>query len=1189
MSAAVACGLSVPFTVKTIGDTRFVLLPGQHDALLMVDEIAVAMLGARGIATVSEVGERVGLGEHPGLVKAILNRNNDFRWLDSANEWFWAPRMRGNRIVSRVRQILNQVPEVSADLLHAGLLWKEQLCSGLLPLPILLELCVAQDWCEVMGNNVRCKDPAIRARAEHSAENRVLGILRGSGGALRIEDFQELRIREGITGGAISVILTTSSLIQNIDGVCRLPGTTHSPSRLTGLEPVAIPVIQENATRGCFLGTCNPLAPDFVQAAGERIRVRASELGLRATGNPWSLIELGWTKAGLAKLREWGQRGWVNLRRVPGSGYESFGLIFLAYCMEITRTEAHEGEMWPQIFDSLGQMNRELLFAARGIARPRVLDELERAGRNLNLRHVFGKEGTQSRLRSVYLQFGVSDAGWHRLPWWLSGQGIPITAQDLLTKESNLFSQSFADLWHTLQEFRWGSVSRDEAFAAIATNPWIVNVGAETALDLAASHREVQQVDETEVPANEYLLASPRLSTAGDEPCFEVALSSKLPSWMTAPRYILVLGKYARWPVVRSADGDYTIETERAVLPPTEGVVQVDLLLEGASALPEPLNLEFYAHDEEVAAFDLSTGRKLDIWEPIDTNRPCAMLCAADIVLEPSSPEWRILFGGERILWLYRRGLPASLTASLAGEMLWMPVEQPPPKAVDQPEQVVRCSGGSWGSAVRVHFQLAPGIEPRKLRIGDQTLLATKTSDGAFQFDNLRLTPEIDVRTSAVLEFFCKGQLKRTPIRFETGPAIGAAVESGGKWKVLDGEATLDRGELVGRRIFVRPPSAWGGSVTPIEDWALVEGSNFCARPRSVDRDFQECLFGVGQPLELGIGPYNRSGEERIRLAKSVTDSGLIASAQRIGNCWQIAFRRPIEPGLAHAVWIWTKVEVAEISGTWTETTFETGGAALSGEPLAFALAFNGNCVGTAFTEPSPYPSFCDLVRISSDWVETASWLRWFRAPLLDTGLRHAIADRIRDCWFDTFWTWLNPDGVVGRLQQSDPRTERWQYTVRRFFERWRPTPAESGQLLRRFELLTGDPHIDLAQAWERYDELLDIHPALLASTAIHGTADIFPTFSPHERRMFLAMLVNLLLDLAPAAGAGDTGRAFTRLLEQSAQSLKVDAAFIEKSLLPDAVRLFSGTLQTARNLRIALAVRPFRRWLAARLIHERI
>jgi hypothetical protein len=415
-------------------------------------------------------------------------------------------------------------------------------------------------------------------------------------------------------------------------------------------------------------------------------------------------------------------------------------------------------------------------------------------------------------------------------------------------------------------------------------------------------------------------------------------------------------------------------------------------------------------------------------------------------------------------------------------------------------------------------------------------------------------------------------------------------VEAGGRWKVLDGEATLDRGELVGRRIFVRPPAAWGGAVTPIEDWALVEGSNFCARPRSVDRDFQECLFGVGQPLELGIGPYNRSGEERIRLAKSVTDSGLIASLRYSGECWQIAFRRAIEPGPAHAVWVWTNVGVAELSGAWTETTFDVVGAALNGEPLAFALAFNGNCVGTALTEPSPYPRFCDLVRSSSDWVETASWLRWFRVPLLDTGLRHAIADRIRDCWFDTFWTWLNPGGVpIGGLQQSDPRTERWQYSVRRFFERWRPTLTESGELLRRFELLSGDPHRDLAQAWERYDELLDIHPVLLASTAINGTADIYSAFSPSDRRVFLAMLVNLLLDLAPAAGAGDTGRAFIKLLEQSAQSLKVDTAFIEKSLLPDAVRLFSGTLQTARNLRIALAVRPFRRWLAARLIHERI
>jgi hypothetical protein len=48
---------------------------------------------------------------------------------------------------------------------------------------------------------------------------------------------------------------------------------------------------------------------------------------------------------------------------------------------------------------------------------------------------------------------------------------------------------------------------------------------------------------------------------------------------------------------------------------------------------------------------------------------------------------------------------------------------------------------------------------------------------------------------------------------------------------------------------------------------------------------------------------------------------------------------------------------------------------------------------------------------------------------------------------------------------------------------------------------------------------------------------------------------------------------------------MSVDVAFIERGLLGDARRLYQGAPVRTRNLRIALAVRPFRQWLAARLI----
>ena len=49
--------------------------------------------------------------------------------------------------------------------------------------------------------------------------------------------------------------------------------------------------------------------------------------------------------------------------------------------------------------------------------------------------------------------------------------------------------------------------------------------------------------------------------------------------------------------------------------------------------------------------FDVATGRKVSIWEPIPEGRACALLCAPDVVLNPAARESRFLFAGQRVLW----------------------------------------------------------------------------------------------------------------------------------------------------------------------------------------------------------------------------------------------------------------------------------------------------------------------------------------------------------------------------------------------------------------------------------------------------------------------------------------------------------------------------------------------------------
>jgi hypothetical protein len=114
---------------------------------------------------------------------------------------------------------------------------------------------------------------------------------------------------------------------------------------------------------------------------------------------------------------------------------------------------------------------------------------------------------------------------------------------------------------------------------------------------------------------------------------------------------------------MRNEEGEYEIAGGSVALMPEQAAISVDLLKDGISALPEPLTLEFYGADEEIAAFDFKTGRKLDVWEPMPQARPFALLCAPGVCLHPPASERRFMFACQRMLSIYRSGIPEGLTA----------------------------------------------------------------------------------------------------------------------------------------------------------------------------------------------------------------------------------------------------------------------------------------------------------------------------------------------------------------------------------------------------------------------------------------------------------------------------------------------------------------------------------------------
>src|SRR5207302_10793593 len=185
------------------------------------------------------------------------------------------------------------------------------------------------------------------------------------------------------------------------------------------------------------------------------------------------------------------------------TGLQALALVFLAFCANVARDAATEGELWPYIYRALSPAIARELFISRGIPKPAVRDLTEEVCRKLGIRHAFGQEGAQSWMRTVYLQFGITRQGLERLSLWLSGQCRPtVTISDLLD-DPDLQSQDFRKAWLALDELRRGLRDEVSVRTELARNPWIARDTSDPALALVirASQRENVDTADEDTPA----------------------------------------------------------------------------------------------------------------------------------------------------------------------------------------------------------------------------------------------------------------------------------------------------------------------------------------------------------------------------------------------------------------------------------------------------------------------------------------------------------------------------------------------------------------------------------------------------------------------------------------------------------------------------------------------------------------
>lgn len=930
---------------------------------------------------------------------------------------------------------------------------------------------------------------------------------------------------------------------------------------------------------------------------------RALATALSCLPAPRSLCEVGCDDEDYDWLLQWAQRlaaerasrwlipyghntfdGALTMRHP-----EAIGVLLLLLAAETARREAREGYVWSVFQDKFPYETRKVLFVQGQPARLHK-DALEAAAQQLDLRHVFGMEGTQNYYITVYLQFGFTRSAIKQLPLWLAGHPSSGAVHHLLGERSDLTSDSFKLLWRRLRDYRRGNITRERARGALISSPWLLPDWADSILEEATRHVDLTPGATSDGTADETpFMAQPRIDwDSASQPTFTCELTNLAFLDLSAPSYHVLRGSERLATLIRQPDETYVGDDKLEL--PAETPLHLLTLSDNQGQVLARQMVALWDPKEEITLYELGSSKRIvDPWcDPLNTNHGYVMIAAADLDLSPTPTRWAISDDGEYRFWLLESDWSPTLKLTLEGAPFWTPnlaqkrrPESATPEWARSPVVTAQPSLVRVGEWVGLSIDAIPsGVEIDFVRFRARPLNFSQTGEHA-SVDAFHLTADLMLDELALTLGLRRGSEHTRVDRTIPIERAGTVRFSGRGWEAVDPDVPLNVHDAA---TYIYLPRVRRRYMLPAKfaHLALREGQTFSRplwdKPQPIGR-----LAGLGAQLRVVDTPYN-STEVLLPLSRAVIAPGIVKGVSWSDEHVCIRLGVPnLEPGPGHSIVIWSfkcsprltfASDISHVGpGAWRMDASD-----FDPDRCAVAVTYEGARLGAHWPQ-ALHGAWLEDVTAPGAALETAALLHWFHLPILQHSYRDAVSEIAQKFPAQILAAWLLDEGLPSGLQPG-LAGEEWLGAIRAVFREWNPSAQESRDVLETLATYFPDDPLGAPALLLRLDPLL-LRRILRTQSRVSSL--------PGSDRPLVHDVGRLRRRIAGITDAGSDYEVQVRqkeMLRLAAHVMKVDSNFVDRGIVTRALdHKRELTNVDVGNLRSAMDVRPFREYLGLRAL----